>query len=284
MYQDLIERYNTGRFTKLKSARFKALLNCLSPEDACRCTLEMLASTQHDLYASQAMSQKLKADIIHDGWQDFHTTLSLELLEIFDTVTAREEQQPAYVLGVIASLQETPDFLKRGILPRLLASDYISVRKHAYDLLHEIEATSFATEIEMAWLEYKDTGCAKLIVEKLPADLQDRYFDSLWEAANSWTTTALFLNVPLTPDRLARLKATDGITYAYICAKRDVMLSNEEAVELWEQYKKDERAGLLMWCFGQMKMEKFLAEVELGKRKKPDDSPQSPSDGILSVL
>ncbi len=268
MYQDMVDQFNTGRFTKLKWTRFKALLNCFTPKDACHCTLEML-TTEHDSYMRDAWCQKLEVDIERDGWQKCHDELTKQLLGVFEKLETPKMQQHAYVLSRIASLESAPNSLKRDILLLLLASEFVSVRHYAYQALEEIDASDFTDAIESCWVASQDKFCARLIINKMPKQLQDKHFDSLLATADQqWTTTALYLNVPLTPNRLSQLRKADGIMYAYICAKRGIIISNEEAAILWEHHKKDQRAGLLIWCFGQMKLQDFLASLEFGGAKQ----------------
>lgn len=233
MYQDLVNRFNTGRFTKLKWARFKALLNCLSPEDGCTCAFEML-QTDHSIYMREAMCHKLEADISRGGWRDCHTELVDQLFEgIYLLSTTRAHQQYAYVLGELASLEATPQLVRCKIVPHLLNSQFKSIRKYGYAALEKVAATDFIEEIEATWRKEGDITCARLIVNQLPVSVQEKHFDSLYEISDDWTLNKLYKNVSLTPDRLALLRESDGITYAYICAKRGVPITDDEAAILW---------------------------------------------------
>jgi hypothetical protein len=265
MYQDLVEQFNSGRFTKLKWARFKALLNCLSPDDACLCAFEML-QTEHDMYMREAFCKKLEVDISRTGWQECHTHLVDQLVGgIYYLSTTRSFQQYAFVLGELAGLEATPQLVRAQIVPHLLSSEFKSVRKYGYAALEKVEAEEFIEEIEAAWRKNGDTACARLIVNQLPVSIQGKHFDSLYELSDAWTLNKLYQKVSLSPDRLALLQELDGITYAYICAKRKVPITNADAEKLWARYSKDERAGLLIWCFGQLEMWNFLAAMEFGK-------------------
>jgi len=265
MYQDLVDRFNTGRFTKLKWARFKALLNCLSPDDACLCAFEML-QTEHDIYMREAMCKKLEVDVSRSGWQECHTLLVDRLVEgIYYLATTRSFQQYAFVLGELAGFEATPQLVRAKIVPHLLSSQFKSVRKYGYAALKKVAADDFVEEIEATWHKNADVACARLIVNHLPVSIQEKHFDSLYELSDDWTLNRLYQNVSLTPDRLALLQKSDGITYAYICAKRRVPITDANAAKLWERYSKDERAGLLIWCFGQLEMWNFLAGMEFGK-------------------
>ena len=220
-----------------------------------------------------ALCQKLKVDIERDGWQKCHDELTKQLLRVFDKFETPKMQQHAYVLIRIASLESTPQAFKHGIIPLQLASDFVSVRHYAYQALDEIDPSDFTDAIESCWVTNQDKFCARLIVKKMSKELQDKHFDSLLATADQqWTTVALYLKVTLTPKRLSQLRKADGITYAYICAKRNIVISNDEAAILWEHHKKDQRAGLLIWCFGQMNLQDFLASIEFG-RAKQDNKP-----------
>ncbi len=274
MYQDLVDRFNSGRHTKLKSVRFRAILNCLSAQDACHVTLQML-NTDHDDYMSDALSRKLAADITHGGWQQCHDALCRKLLEAFSDLGKWDKRQHAYVLGRIAGLEPTPQALKVEILPLLLASPDKTTRTYAYEALQTVSVLDFIHDIEAAWQRHGDNDCARLIVKRCPTALQERQFTSLWATKREVVTTPLLLHVELLPERLATLRQANGITYAYICAKRGLTISDEEASELWDEYANDEKAGLLLWCFGQMKLLSFLTELQL-HRTRHSISPREP--------
>ena len=268
MYKDLVATYNSGRLTKLKWARFKALLNCLSPQDACTCAIEML-QTDHNAYMREAMCKKLAVDISRQGWQECHEELIDQLLlDFYLQPTTYNHQQYAFVLSQLARLEDMPQLVRARIIPHLLDSHLRSVRKYGYDALEQVAADDFVDEIEAAWKKESDVHCARLIVNQLPIPIQEKHFDSLYAAADDWSLKGLYLHITLFPERLYLLRESDGITYAYICAKRGVPITDEEACVLWEQYKKDERAGLLIWCFGQLEMWNFLSSMQFGRQPK----------------
>lgn len=228
--------------------------------------------TDHDDYLSDAMCRKLAADIMHGGWQQCHGALCRKLLEAFSDFGEKEKRQYAYVLGRVAGLEPTPQALRAEILPLLLASPDKSTRTYAYEALQAVSAADFIDDIEGAWQKYKDRDCARLIVTRCPTALHERQFTSLWATQREAVTTPLLLHVELSPERLRNLRRADGITYAYICAKRGLTISDEEASALWNEYANDEKAGLLLWCFGQMKLLSFLTTMEIDRKKSHEET------------
>jgi hypothetical protein len=226
-----------------------------------------MLNTDHDDYMSDAFSRKLAADITHGGWQQCHEALCRKLLGAFSDLEEWDKCQYAYVLSKIAGLEPTPQTLKNEILPLPLASPDKTTRAYAYEALQVVSPDDFIADIEAAWQRHRDTDCARLIVKRCPVALQERQFASLWATKREAVTTPLLLHVELSPKRLRNMRQADGITYAYICAKRGLTISDEEASALWDEYAHDEKAGLLLWCFGQMKLLGLLTTMEFSRMK-----------------
>jgi hypothetical protein len=71
--------------------------------------------------------------------------------------------------------------------------------------------------------------------------------------ASAYQQSKLFLRISeKRPDLVIELKDSDEISYAYVLAKTNKVLSDTEAKEFLKNNYKDERIGLLIWCFGQM--------------------------------
>lgn len=244
------------------------MLNCLAPQTACQATLEMLAAEHNNRYVIDAMCQKLTADITTDGWRDCHDELYKQLLALFDSLETREKRWYAYVLGKLAALELTPQTYRYEILHRLLLTDQDWIRSYAYNTLRSAPVEPVLSAIESAWQTYGDVLCGRIIAKRCPIDLLERQFTSLWAMQDERITIPLLLKVELTAKRLANLRKIDGITFAYICAKRGRILSDEEARALWRRYAMDKRAGLLLWCFGQMKLMHILTGLELSKKQR----------------
>ena len=61
---------------------------------------------------------------------------------------------------------------------------------------------------------------------------------------------------------LVELKSIDEITYCYVLAKLDLSLSQTEAISIFESNINDDRIGLLIWSFGQLRLWDVLLEIE----------------------
>jgi len=272
LYQDLVDQLHTGRRSKVKWVRFTAVINCLSPQETCHCIFEMLATEPDDYmsdkYIRDAFIQKLVIDISSNGWQQCHETLSRQLLGTFENLESYQQRRHGLVLSGLAGVPVIPEKQKQTIIYLLLNSEHVRLRESACKVLRENWATNYIDEIEQTWIRYQDKSCAQVIVRHCPIEIQERQFTRLWALDDGWITITLFMNVDLTTKRLAKLRKLDGITYAYICAKRKVILSDKEATELWDKHGKDKKAGLLLWSFGQMKLKDFLVNLQLGTPKK----------------
>jgi hypothetical protein len=167
----------------------------------------------------------------------------------------------------MVSESATPLPYVKQIISLLLTSERHNIREYAYKALAEREASDFQGVIVEAWECYKDMACAWLLVTGLPVEIVEEHFDSLWACGHERFITKLCMVVSLTPKRLKALRRYDGITYAYVCAKRGISLSDKEAAKLWEEYKTDDRVRLLLWCFGRMKLQNVLSKLDLNFKK-----------------
>jgi hypothetical protein len=262
LYQELIDQFHSGRHTKLKWARFAALLSCLSAEQTCDFIAAMVRS-ESDPYVQRAVAAKLKRDLETFGWQPFHERLIADLLQDFDTLQTQNVLASSQALAAMASESATPLPYAKEITSILLMSERFRVREHTYNALTERDVSDLQDVIIEAWQCYKDAACGRLIVTGLPVEVVEKHFDSLWESGSKRLITMLCMVINLTPKRLKALRRYDGITYAYICAKRGICLSDREATKLWEVYKTDDRVKLLLWCFGRMQLRDFLWSLDL---------------------
>ena len=77
-----------------------------------------------------------------------------------------------------------------------------------------------------------------------------------------WYLSRLFLKVASADiSTLERLSSLDEISFAYVSAKLERPLDEDRARELLKKNWEDERAGLLVWSFGQMGFWSVLAEI-----------------------
>lgn len=80
---------------------------------------------------------------------------------------------------------------------------------------------------------------------------------------DSWPSTKLYLRVAKAdPSKLEYLSQVDEITFTYVSVKLGKALEAEAALPMFERNKYDERIGLLIWCFGQMKLWSVLRTIE----------------------
>ncbi len=155
------------------------------------------------------------------------------------------------------------DDVKTLILKSMIGSGYRGVRKRGYKKLRNDWKPNFESVILEAWEKHGDEDCAKLIIEHIPVKLLlDMFADLEERVERTWHFTKLYLRVAeVDPSKLKVLARKDGITYAYALVKLCKALKRNEALDIFQMYLEDERIGLLVWCFGQMKLWSVLEEI-----------------------
>lgn len=63
------------------------------------------------------------------------------------------------------------------------------------------------------------------------------------------------------PDIFDILDENNDFTKAYVLAKTKHPLSEEQAWEMYERNKGEQKIGLLIWCFGEMKLWNVLVGI-----------------------
>lgn len=114
-----------------------------------------------------------------------------------------------------------------------------------------------------AWRIWRDPDAALLIVEQFESAFLAKH---LAELATDLDGRAgmprLFLRVASEwPSVLAQLRKSDGITYAYVCARLSKGLSVVEATRLLKEYKDDARLGILAWSLGKLEHWNLLVDL-----------------------
>lgn len=103
-----------------------------------------------------------------------------------------------------------------------------------------------------AWLTWRDRDAALLIVEQFESAFLVKHFEKLASDLDAGAgIPRLFRRVASGwPSALRQLRQYDGITYAYVCARRSNAISLIEAKKLLNEYRDDPRLGILAWSLG----------------------------------
>jgi hypothetical protein len=239
------------------STLFSALVACLNAIEACEI---FDLSFEQDTSKRQAILKKIGSDIQAE-FQDCHNTLIRELVTTYEELPYSKKLACAASLGYLSN--DAPKNIQDQIIRLLAASRYVRIRRIGYKNLDTSWTDGFQWLVENNWQTYQDPECVHLMIdhfaiESLEADslnLRDKVKGTRY-------LQRLYLRIAdIKPERLEELKQVDEITYLYVAVKLMKNLGDQEALEIFEHNKNDERIGLMIWCFGQMKLCSVLEKI-----------------------
>lgn len=240
-------------------ALFSGLLNCLSADEVCD-TLDL------QFHQSSKRREKILRRIAADMENDFrekHFELANNLVSSLSKLPYPKQTSCAYCLSYLFNL--LPIQIQEVILRIFLFSYYRSFRKRAYKILQEIWDETCIEQIANSWSSYRDIDAAKLIIDKFPIEFLADNFDELSEdVRRSRHFSILFVRLyEQNPEILELLNADkdDEMTHLYVLTKVNRPVTYEQALSIFEKYKDDDKIGLIIWCFGQMKLWDVLVKI-----------------------
>ncbi|MHB1991595.1 hypothetical protein [Metallibacterium scheffleri] len=234
----------------------RAIVKCLDQAQASE-LLEAEAGNSTRL--RDAALRKVVADIKGE-FAAFHQALVEKLLERLQVAPATTRQGIAFCLSSL--LPSLPDDLKLGVIRAFVGSKYAGIRRRGYKALGK-EVVSSSEIVCGIWQASQDPETAWLAARFLPMSqlLEHREeIDAL--LTEGWQISRLYLRLyEVDATSLRHLLVRDGICYAYVTAKLGKTLEVSEAMELVVKYAGDERFGLLLWSFGEMRLWEVLKSL-----------------------
>jgi hypothetical protein len=252
---DLIE----SDFYWQRGSLVSACIACLSPEETCD-FLDLGFNQTYQL--RRAIARQIGRDIERQI-EDCHFSLIRQLMHVVKDLPYNKKRGWASFLGVL--LDYLPADLQREVIEFILASSYVIIRRKAYRKLASDWDAGYLPLIADAWETHKDPRCAALIIDKFPLSFLQHQLVELEKALaklGPWYLSRLFLRVGAADfNTLERLLQLDEVSFAYVSAKLQRPLSEAQARQLFERNWQDERAGLLVWSFGQMGLWSVITEI-----------------------
>jgi|688.fasta_scaffold370256_2 hypothetical protein len=235
-----------------------SLVACLPAEEACDNVNPMLPTTD---ILQHALLLHIKRDIDTHGYQKHHENLILSLISQFKELPYNRKKSCGYWFSVLYPY--LPFNTQENIIKILATSQYKDIRRRAYKFLNENWDDHYEYLITEIWNKYKDSQCAEIIVENFSISFILEYFSELENVlTKAKRNIKLFLKVGKeSPELLNNIKKYDEITYVYVLVKLGEKLSENLAIDIFKRQKKDDRIGLLLWCYGQMKLWTVLKNI-----------------------
>jgi len=266
MYEELIREYYPEGEKALSMMRFRALVSCLTAKERSEFTLKMVKSSinlkQRD-FITGLVIKDMKLEL-----GAYHFFMLKKLVRIVQTNPYRYAQRAAKILETVCDSIVLNKKYTELILNSFLESSYLSHRNRAYKLYKIINYKTFGEVIAEAWFKLEDWNAFIFIIYNFPDHYLNKHFDEFREILKkdeyySYVLRRLYSRVSSYPDKLELIKQEDEITHAWIYGKNKMKMSDEEALELWSKYSNSDRAGLLLWVFGQCGLWNVLSKIEL---------------------
>jgi hypothetical protein len=140
-------------------------------------------------------------------------------------------------------------------------------RERGYKKLKRVWKDQYVERIQNLWLTYHDVQCLNLVIDYFPVGFLEKYHLELIQNADSYQLSRLYLRLSkVNAIAVETLRRVDPITYAYVLVKINKTISDKDAHDILMEKMEDERIGLLLWCFGQMKLWDIIVEYIDGHR------------------
>jgi len=240
-----------------KKSLFSALVNCLTPAEACK-VLDL--TFEQELSKRWIIQSKIAKDM-EAGVQECHVDLAHKLVTVFGQLPPKRKRACAYCIRVL--IEHLSDDIRFPIVEFLLESSVEYVRQNAYHTLKKNWGIQYQFLILNAWEKYSDLSCAKLIIDHFPAENLVEHFDALQDTVKDTGYLArLYLKIGEHDfTKLKTLPVVDEIRLTYAATKLRHSFEESYAVALFERNKYSDSIGLLIWCFGQMKLWSVLEKI-----------------------
>lgn len=232
-----------------------SLILTLSDMEACR-FLEM--ELVGDFLLRRYLIRKIVSDL-QKSYRPCHKQLVEKLISSLDDKAIRD--RAAYPLSELCSY--LPQKFRAKIVSKFLGSKYKGLRNRGYkQLLSEWDGTH-KSQVRENWGHYQDFYAARVLIENCSARELNLYKASLIENLPSWLISRLYIKVAKTNlGVLEELKTIDQISYAYVTVKLGNKIPGKEGESLLAANYKDDRVGLLLWCFGHSGLWNLITEYK----------------------
>lgn len=245
----------------LRGSLTSAFISCLTPEETC----QLLDLDFHQEFTTRRLVlRKIERDIESHGFKECHYELVDRLVGMLSTLPYKKKNGCAGCLSYL--YDHAPQDLRHCLLGFFLKSKYVLLRRRGYRKLFFDWDASYEDLVKEVWHTRHDSDCAWLIIYRFPVEyLRENFDDLLAKAVDTWHSTKLYLRVSEVDfSKAEHLAQVDEIRYAYVCAKLGRTFNADTALSMFERNKYDEDLGLLIWCFGQMRLWFVLRIVEQG--------------------
>ena len=233
---------------------FSSLLNCLTAAETC---LIAIPENLTDTRIRDKILGKICSDIECKGFQECHVHL---LNEYFEKYTKRSMSAKRTTGVCLRVLYPYCDEQCSRRIERFLCFTPL-LKRTGLKLIRENWHSDLELLLEELWCSQKDYSLALIALNNASKAFILKNFAAIETCFEEDLAIIgrLYLKVGKHhPNMLLRLKARDEITYCHVLGKLGRKLSTEEAKEIFEKNKNDERFGIMISAFGRMGLWQLL--------------------------
>ena len=263
--------YINQRFASMHStgndfAVISSLIHSLTPEEAC-------SYFDYTFKQNQRIRHYLLKKIYNDISKSYtiaHKKLIATLIKKLDEKGFGKKDCCSHSLNFL--LSSLPKSVRTKIFKIFLFSKSNRNRDRAFKKLNAKWDNKYFEQVEQVWHSYHDFFCTQIILNHFPTTFLLENYKTILQHSKQYQISKLFLKVgAINIELVADLKKIDEISYCYVLAKLRKTLSDEEAKEILKDNYKDDRIGLLLWSFGQMRLwDRIVEYVNNYHDKSPD--------------
>jgi hypothetical protein len=245
---------------------YKALVFCLSADEALQLyeTIVDLGQQREEVHF-----RKIRKDI-RCGITPDHHRLIAQLENDVHTLHGRSQTSAASAL--LAVIEALPDDQEHSILQRLSQCRNGNVRRQVYRRLKEFPEDICPEYLITSWATFRDFEAARLLLLRAPPEFLFRYlreFEAHFEGARLGRLYRRVASHDVSV--VERLAQIDPITYAYVCTQVGIAVPAEQMLSIYRASMSTDKAGLVIWCAGQMGLWDTLSEMGRLAQNPPEE-------------
>ena len=234
-----------------------ALIRCLDETDVVRL---LQKSFTKNLLLRHA-SLKIVIEHCSESWKTLYNDLIEYIIKVFPNLPPNCKSTPIYCLGELAVY--APQTSRATVLEFLLSSRYAAERRKGLNIIKAHEISTFRDAIDKCAFGHREPKAALIIIQHFtPEYIHEKRADIMDILDAGWAVGRLYLRAAEhNPQCIEELRSVDGVTFAYVKAKLNEILPEDELMALVKEYRFDDRFGLLVWSIGKMKYWKVLEYI-----------------------
>ena len=257
------QRRASNNFCESDYTIISSLIYSLTPNEACSF---LNLTFEQDYRVRRYILRKISNDI-SKSYTTTHKKLIAILIKKLDEKKFSRKESCAFSLNFL--IDSLPTKSRRKIIDAFLTSKSSRNRDRALKRLNADWDKKYFELVEQVWHSFHDNYCLEIILNHFSTKFLLENHKEILQYAQPYQTSKLFLKIgESNPELLDKLKEIDAISFCYVLAKFNKVVSDKTAKTILNNNYKDERIGLLLWSFGQMGLWDTIVEYDNKYRER----------------